>query len=45
VARGLFDRKGISPPEYVGREAACYEDLMAGYAERDIHVKEKVTEL
>ncbi len=45
VMRGLFDREGISPPEYVGREAACYADLMAGYAERNIHVQETVTEL
>ncbi len=43
VACGLFNRKGISPPEYVGREGACYDDLLAGYAKRDIHVEETVT--
>ncbi|HEY53181.1 MAG TPA: NAD(P)-binding domain-containing protein, partial [Caldilineae bacterium] len=27
VASGLFARKGICPPEYVGRDAACFADL------------------
>lgn len=43
VARGLFTQKGICPPEYVGRSAECYQDLLAAYAPRGIHVTETVT--
>jgi lysine 6-dehydrogenase len=42
VARGLYTRKGISPPEYLGRIEACYQDLMAEHAKRRIHVTETV---
>ncbi|NWF99676.1 MAG: saccharopine dehydrogenase NADP-binding domain-containing protein [Thermoanaerobaculaceae bacterium] len=36
VARGLFTRRGVSPPEVVGRDAACYEFLFAELAARGI---------
>jgi saccharopine dehydrogenase-like NADP-dependent oxidoreductase len=42
VARALYAEKGISPPEYLGRIAGCYEDLMAEHARRGIHVKETI---
>jgi saccharopine dehydrogenase-like NADP-dependent oxidoreductase len=42
VARGLYTEKGISPPEYLGRVTACYEDLMAEHARRGIHVTETI---
>ncbi len=45
VLRGLFTQKGISPPEIVGRTPGCFEDLMAGYAQRNLHLHEHVTEL
>jgi lysine 6-dehydrogenase len=45
VAKGLFARKGICPPELVGRTAGCFEDLEAEYAKRDIHLHETVTEI
>lgn len=38
AARGLFARKGICPPEYVGRAEGCFEDLLAGYRRRGIHL-------
>ncbi|MGC9467939.1 MAG: saccharopine dehydrogenase family protein [Anaerolineae bacterium] len=42
---GLFTRKGICPPEYVGRTPGCFEDLRAGYERHNIQLKEQVTEL
>jgi len=42
VARGLYTRPGISPPEYLGRIEACYQDLMAEHAKRGILVTETV---
>ncbi len=41
VLDGLFDEKGVCPPEYLGRTPGCYEDLLAGYARRGIHVVEQ----
>jgi saccharopine dehydrogenase-like NADP-dependent oxidoreductase len=43
VARGLYAKPGISPPEYLGRIEACYQDLMAEHAKRGIHVTETVS--
>ena len=43
VARGLFSQKGICPPEYVGRDEACFADLLAGYAHRGISLRETRT--
>jgi lysine 6-dehydrogenase len=44
VADGLFNRKGICPPEYVGRTPGCWAHLLAGYAERNIKLVETITE-
>ncbi len=43
VAGGMFTRTGICPPEFVGRVAACYDDLLAGYARRNIHLSESIS--
>ncbi|MDP3047552.1 MAG: saccharopine dehydrogenase C-terminal domain-containing protein [Chloroflexota bacterium] len=43
VASGLFARRGICPPEYLGQTPGCWEDLMAGYAARGIHVEHTVS--
>ncbi len=43
VASGLFTRKGICPPEFVGRVAGCYQNLLAGYVTRKITLSETVT--
>ncbi len=45
MAKGLFTRKGICPPEYVGRTDGCYADLLAEYAKRGIQVTETKTVL
>ena len=31
VLRGQFAQRGICPPENIGRDAACYADLLAEY--------------
>jgi len=36
VASGMFTRKGICPPEYIGVEARAFDSLLAGLAERGI---------
>jgi lysine 6-dehydrogenase len=43
VAGGLLARKGICPPEFIGRAEDCYRDLLAGYARRDIHLSETIS--
>jgi lysine 6-dehydrogenase len=45
VASGHFAQKGICPPEFVGRVAGCYQHLLAGYAARNINLKETVSEV
>jgi lysine 6-dehydrogenase len=41
VLAGLFSRKGISPPEYVGQTEGCYENLLKEYETRGITVLEQ----
>jgi saccharopine dehydrogenase-like NADP-dependent oxidoreductase len=43
VARGLYTEKGISPPEYLGRVEACYQDLVAEHKKRGICITETLT--
>ena len=43
VARGLFQRKGISPPEFIGRDEQCYRFMMEQLAERGVVFRETVT--
>lgn len=45
VARGLINQPGIWPPEWVGRIPACFDDLLAGYAERNIIITEQIGRL
>lgn len=45
VLSGLFDRKGICPPEYVGQVDGCYAQLLNELAKRGISVKETRQEL
>jgi len=42
VASGLFSQKGICPPEFVGRVAGCYDNVMAECDKRGISVKETI---
>lgn len=45
VLSGMFSKKGISPPEFIGRTEGCYEELLKGYDARNISVTETITEL
>ena len=45
VLAGMFTRKGICPPEYLGAIAGCYEHLLAELGQRNIHVQEEITGL
>jgi lysine 6-dehydrogenase len=36
LAQGLYQRKGISPPEFVGRRPECVDFMLKGLAERGI---------
>ena len=39
LAKGLYDQKGISPPEFVGRHQKCVDFMLEGLAERGMVVK------
>jgi saccharopine dehydrogenase-like NADP-dependent oxidoreductase len=45
LASGCFSRKGICPPEFIGRTSVCYENLMVEYAKRNIRLEETIDEL
>ena len=45
LAAGLYTRKGISPPEYVGRDADCCAFVLRELAERGVRFRETVAEL
>jgi lysine 6-dehydrogenase len=42
LAAGLYPRKGISPPEYVGREHGCWDFIRRDLEERGVVFTEKV---
>jgi lysine 6-dehydrogenase len=45
VLNGLFERPGVNPPEYLGEVEACYQDLLNGYAQRGIELKETIEKI
>ncbi len=44
MEKGLFDRKGISPPEYIGEEKKCVDFIIEKLKDRNIIYKESVEE-
>jgi len=42
IREGLYSHKGISPPEYLGREFGCVDRLLKGLEERGIFYQERV---
>jgi saccharopine dehydrogenase-like NADP-dependent oxidoreductase len=44
-AKGLYRRKGLSPPEYMGREKGVYEFMRDDLAKRGVVLTERVEEL
>lgn len=45
ITAGLYTRKGISPPEYIGFEPSCVEFMMKDLAKRGVIYREKVENL
>jgi saccharopine dehydrogenase-like NADP-dependent oxidoreductase len=41
LSKGLFDRKGICPPEYIGQHPGCVEFILKGLKEKGITYNEK----
>lgn len=42
IARGLYSRKGISAPEFIGRQPECVEFMLSGLKERGVVYQETV---
>lgn len=42
IANGLYDRKGISPPEYIGRRPECVSFMLKQMESRGIKYHEKI---
>ncbi len=45
VAEGVYNRKGISPPEYIGQNSTCYSTLLKELEKRDVTITETIEEL
>lgn len=45
IAEGLYSRKGVSVPEFVGRQPECVKYLLKGLAERGVIYKETIEEI
>jgi len=45
VLTGMFTRKGICPPEYLGATSGCYERMLTELGRRNIHIEVAVTDL
>lgn len=45
LARGLWDKPGLAPPEVVGRDAECFDAVIKHLEERGVHVFQRVEEL
>ncbi|MHA1932783.1 MAG: saccharopine dehydrogenase family protein [Promethearchaeota archaeon] len=45
VAKGVYNRKGISPPEYIGQNSTCFSTLLKELEKRDITITETIEEL
>lgn len=45
VARGLWTKPGLAPPEIVGRSAECFDAVLEHLRARGVHVFERIDEL
>lgn len=45
LAKGLYQEKGISPPEFIGRKPECVRFILKGLEDRDIFYKESIKRL
>jgi len=42
IAKGLYDRNGISPPEFIGKQPNCVEHMLKGLRERGVCYNETI---
>ena len=42
LSKGLFDRKGICPPEYIGQKPECVDFVLNGLKERGVVYRETI---
>ena len=45
VADGMYTRKGVSAPEFIGKQPKCVDFILKGLAERGVIYKEQITEI
>jgi saccharopine dehydrogenase-like NADP-dependent oxidoreductase len=45
VAKGVYNRKGISPPEYIGESSTCYSTLLKELEKRNVTITETIEEM
>ncbi|MGB9697112.1 MAG: saccharopine dehydrogenase C-terminal domain-containing protein [Ignavibacteria bacterium] len=45
LARGLFDEKGICPPEFIGQKKKCLDFVLHGLKERGVSYREEIETL
>ena len=45
IAQGIYAQKGVSPPEYVGKDPKCVAFLLDGLKERSIVYRETIQDL
>ncbi|HPS50641.1 MAG TPA: saccharopine dehydrogenase C-terminal domain-containing protein [Bacteroidales bacterium] len=43
IADGIYTRKGISVPEFVGQQPGCVDYLLKGLGKRNVHYHQKTT--
>jgi saccharopine dehydrogenase-like NADP-dependent oxidoreductase len=42
IAQGLFRRKGLSAPEFIGQEPECVRYMLSGLRDRGVIYKETI---
>jgi len=45
LASGLWSEPGLTPPEVVGRDEACFSAVLDHLAKRNVHIFHRVDEL
>ena len=45
LAKGLYEEKGISPPEFIGRKPECVKFILKGLEDRGIFYRESIEKL
>lgn len=45
LAKGLFDKKGVCPPEFIGQNHKCVDFMLNGLKERGVIFKQQIEEL